>query len=84
MPDTYKTDSIADGLTRFIHRSEATLKPVEVVAEEDMIVLKDVFYLLADFNFKSRELEKAMVFYMKDLCFNPRRFDSWDGVGIVE
>ena len=71
-----------DGLTRFIQRTDENFHPIETSAE-DSLVLKDIFYLLADFNFKTRELEKAMLFYMKDLCFNSKRFDSWAGMALA-
>lgn len=81
-PTSYTADSITDGLKRFIQRVVGEFQPIKANAE-DSIVLKDIFYLLADYNFKTRELEKAMLFYMKDLCFNSKRFDSWAGMALA-
>ncbi|XP_061392801.1 calcineurin-binding protein cabin-1-like [Musca vetustissima] len=44
--------------------------------------LKNLYYLLADYNFKSRDFTKAIKFYTLDLVINPSRFDSWAGVAL--
>ena len=48
----------------------------------------DIFYLLADYYFKSRACDKskydsAIKFYEEDICANPTRFDSWASMGLV-
>ncbi|XP_038052847.1 calcineurin-binding protein cabin-1-like [Patiria miniata] len=46
-------------------------------------VVKEVYYLLADFYFKNKELFKAIKLYMQDLCVCPNRLDSWAGMALA-
>ena len=40
--------------------------------------IKDLFYLLADYAFKSNsDMENAINYYAIDLTFNRERFDRW-------
>ncbi|XP_066932289.1 calcineurin-binding protein cabin-1-like [Clytia hemisphaerica] len=39
--------------------------------------MEDLFYYLGDFYFKNKEFQKALKFYMHDVCLNPNRFQSW-------
>ena len=40
--------------------------------------IKDLFYLLADYAFKSNsDMENAISYYAIDLTFNRERFDRW-------
>uniref|UniRef100_T1PHJ2 TPR repeat protein n=1 Tax=Musca domestica TaxID=7370 RepID=T1PHJ2_MUSDO len=44
--------------------------------------ISNLYYLLADYYFKSRDFTKAIKFYTLDLVINPSRFDSWAGVAL--
>jgi len=46
---------------------------------------KDLFYLLADFAFKSNsDMENAIKYYAIDLTFNRERFDSWAALALSQ
>ncbi|ESO97504.1 hypothetical protein LOTGIDRAFT_152594 [Lottia gigantea] len=51
--------------------------------ETDNLVLKELYYLLADYYFKNKETSKAIRFYQCDLCVNPKRLDSWAGTALA-
>uniref|UniRef100_A0A182P907 Calcineurin-binding protein cabin-1 MEF2-binding domain-containing protein n=1 Tax=Anopheles epiroticus TaxID=199890 RepID=A0A182P907_9DIPT len=44
--------------------------------------IKPIFYLLADFYFKSRDFTRAIKYYVMDLALEPSRFDSWAGISL--
>uniref|UniRef100_A0A182J6D1 Uncharacterized protein n=1 Tax=Anopheles atroparvus TaxID=41427 RepID=A0A182J6D1_ANOAO len=44
--------------------------------------IKPIFYLLADFYFKSRDFTRAIKYYVMDLTLEPSRFDSWAGISL--
>ena len=47
--------------------------------------VRDLFYLLADFTFKSNsEMERAIEFYAIDLSFNRERFDTWAALALAQ
>ncbi|KAL8594874.1 hypothetical protein ACOMHN_016115 [Nucella lapillus] len=48
------------------------------------IILKGLYYLLADYYFKNKEQTKAIRFYTYDVCFNSERFDSWAGLALAK
>lgn len=43
-----------------------------------------LYYLLADFYFKNKELAKAVKFYLLDLVLNRTRLDSWAGLALAK
>lgn len=43
---------------------------------------RSIYYLIADFHFKSRDFSKAIRFYILDLTLRPQRFDSWAGLAL--
>jgi len=46
--------------------------------------IKDLFYLLADYAFKSNsDMENAISYYAIDLTFNRERFDSWAALALA-
>ncbi|CAF1081361.1 unnamed protein product, partial [Didymodactylos carnosus] len=54
---------------------------------------RDLYYLLADYYLKMSSNDvakteisrkKARDYYIKDLCFNPTRFDSWAGLTVIK
>lgn len=44
--------------------------------------IMNIYYLLADYNFKNRDFSKATKFYVMDLTLKPNRFDSWAGLAL--
>ena len=46
--------------------------------------IKHTFYLLADYNFKHKEIPKAIKFYLNDLRINYNRFNSWAGLALAK
>ncbi|XP_055382064.1 calcineurin-binding protein cabin-1-like [Condylostylus longicornis] len=44
--------------------------------------IKYIFYLLGDFYFKNRDLQKSIKYYILDLTCEPKRFDSWAGIAL--
>ncbi|XP_022096465.1 calcineurin-binding protein cabin-1-like [Acanthaster planci] len=62
-----------------------TDEPPSIPADRPIIrpVVKEIYYLLADFYFKNKELFKAIKLYMQDLCVCPDRLDSWAGMALA-
>ncbi|CAF0778497.1 unnamed protein product [Brachionus calyciflorus] len=55
--------------------------------KENELKFKDIFYYLADFNFKIEKDQKKKdllinTYYIKDLIYNKERFDSWTAFGL--
>ncbi|GAB1609710.1 calcineurin-binding protein cabin-1-like isoform X1 [Argonauta hians] len=46
-------------------------------------IVKELYYILADYYFKNKEQGKAIKFYMLDICVNPNRLDSWAGMSLA-
>ncbi|XP_078611978.1 calcineurin-binding protein cabin-1-like isoform X1 [Branchiostoma floridae x Branchiostoma japonicum] len=46
-------------------------------------VVKELYYLLADYYFKNKESSKAIKFYLQDICVCPDRLDSWAGMALA-
>ncbi|XP_019641874.1 PREDICTED: calcineurin-binding protein cabin-1-like isoform X1 [Branchiostoma belcheri] len=46
-------------------------------------VVRELFYLLADYYFKNKESSKAIKFYLQDICVCPDRLDSWAGMALA-
>ncbi|CAF1362617.1 unnamed protein product [Rotaria sp. Silwood1] len=70
-----------------IHLSDQPFKSNNALFE------KDLYYLFADYYLKmgSKDVvtnesskKKAQEYYIKDLCLNTRRFDSWAGLTVIE
>ncbi|GAB6026876.1 Calcineurin-binding protein cabin-1, variant 2 [Chamberlinius hualienensis] len=45
-------------------------------------IIKELYYLLADYYFKNNEQGKAIKFFLLDLCINQDRIDSWAGLAL--
>ncbi|XP_057289691.1 calcineurin-binding protein cabin-1-like [Hydractinia symbiolongicarpus] len=45
--------------------------------------MEDLFYYLGDFYFKNKEFNKALKFYMHDVCIKPTRFQSWAAMALT-
>ncbi|CAF3417791.1 unnamed protein product, partial [Rotaria sp. Silwood2] len=70
-----------------IHLSDKPFKSNNALFE------KDLYYLFADYYLKmgSKDVvtnesskKKAQEYYIKDLCLNTKRFDSWAGLTVIE
>ncbi|CAF1186868.1 unnamed protein product [Rotaria sordida] len=70
-----------------IHLSDKPFKSNNALFENDL------YYLFADYYLKmgSKDIvtnesskKKAQEYYIKDLCLNTRRFDSWAGLTVIE
>lgn len=44
--------------------------------------MQNIFYLLADYYFKNRDLTKSVKYYISDLANFSDRFDSWAGLAL--
>lgn len=44
--------------------------------------IQDIYYLIADNSFKSKEWQKAVSYYTWDLAVNQERFDSWAAIAL--
>lgn len=44
--------------------------------------VNSIFYLLADYYFKTRDFTKSVRYYILDLSNYPKRFDSWAGLAL--
>jgi len=49
----------------------------------DMKEMCDLYYLMGDFHFKSKEWESAIEYYMYDIALNGERFDSWAAMALA-
>eukprot|EP00118_Oscarella_pearsei_P010545 m.65370 g.65370 ORF g.65370 m.65370 type:complete len:652 (+) comp35316_c0_seq15:3366-5321(+) len=47
-------------------------------------VVQEIYHLLATYYLKNGEHVKSAKMYMNDLCYNPRRFDSWAGLALAK
>lgn len=55
---------------------------IDVRQPNDSSIQSTIYYLLADYHFKSRDFVNARKFYNYDLALNPNRFDSWAGLSL--
>uniref|UniRef100_T1JBG2 Uncharacterized protein n=1 Tax=Strigamia maritima TaxID=126957 RepID=T1JBG2_STRMM len=46
-------------------------------------LVDELYYLLADYYFKTKEFSKAIRYYVTDISFNPQRMDSWAGMALA-
>ena len=51
------------------------------ISIDTLIIVRLVIHLKFCFDRSNR---KAQVYYIKDLCMNTRRFDSWAGLTVIE
>ena len=75
-----RREAALDYLTGKTHRMKG-LSRLELLPEET----RDLFYLLADYAFKSNsDMETAINYYAVDLTFNRERFDSWAALALAQ
>ena len=84
IPDKVKVEKRKSIAMDFLTGKTSRLKGLKKCGKLPQEV-KDLFYLLADFNFKSNsEMDKAIEFYAIDLTFNPKRFDTWAALALAK
>uniref|UniRef100_A0A182SQ67 Uncharacterized protein n=1 Tax=Anopheles maculatus TaxID=74869 RepID=A0A182SQ67_9DIPT len=66
-------------ISEFIDGKGNTLPEAANILQSEV---KPIFYLLADFYFKSRDFTRAIRYYVMDLALEPSRFDSWAGISL--
>ncbi|XP_070531569.1 calcineurin-binding protein cabin-1-like [Ptychodera flava] len=72
-----------DAVQGYIESSTDKVPIIEPDASVTLPVVKELYYLLADYYFKNKEWGKAIKYYMHDICVCPERFDSWAGMALA-
>ncbi|XP_055599565.1 calcineurin-binding protein cabin-1-like isoform X2 [Uranotaenia lowii] len=80
MPESCDISNYTNPIMRFINGEQSTLIPKAVNILNFKI--RPIYYLLADYYFKSRDFGKAIHYYVMDLTIESTRFDSWAGVAL--
>ncbi|XP_058817012.1 calcineurin-binding protein cabin-1-like [Topomyia yanbarensis] len=68
-------------IVNFINGTDEVV-PKAACSDLPILKIKCIFYLLADYYFKSRDFFKAIEYYVMDLTIEPTRFDSWAGIAL--
>uniref|UniRef100_A0A182K5N1 C2 domain-containing protein n=1 Tax=Anopheles christyi TaxID=43041 RepID=A0A182K5N1_9DIPT len=66
-------------ISEFIDGKGNTLPEAANILQSE---IKPIFYLLADFYFKTQDFTRAIKYYVMDLTLEPGRFDSWAGISL--
>lgn len=80
IPEELKPNRLMDNLMMYIKGETDQLPINDNPLPNDV---KDIFYLMADFNFKNKTWSKAIRYYLLDLCNNLDRFDSWAAMALA-
>lgn len=80
VPSEYDPRPLVAPINEYIEKGENL---IEVVNLEEDLVLKNIYYFLADYYFKNKEFSRAKQFYAYDLALNPSRFDSWAASALI-
>ncbi|CAH1731820.1 unnamed protein product [Aphis gossypii] len=80
IPEDIKPNRLMDNLMMYIRGETDQLPKNDNPLPYDV---KDIFYLMADFNFKNKTWSKAIRYYLLDLCNNLDRFDSWAAMALA-
>ncbi|XP_021709243.1 calcineurin-binding protein cabin-1 isoform X2 [Aedes aegypti] len=81
MPDIYAVSPYTGPVIDFINGNANTF----INHERDNLLclqIRSIYYILADYYFKSRDFSKAIKYYTMDLTLEPTRFDSWAGISL--
>jgi calcineurin-binding protein cabin-1 len=79
IPKTMDVLPLTTPIKNFINGSETGLpKETNLLPQR----IASIYYLLADFYFKSQETQKAIKYYIYDLSIKPEHFDSWAGLAL--
>ncbi|KAJ8299281.1 hypothetical protein KUTeg_023341, partial [Tegillarca granosa] len=81
VPEAEKPSHHIDAVLEYIEGN--TNKPPSPNTDHVSQVVKELYYLLADYYFKNKEQAKAIKFYLCDICVNPDRLDSWAGMALA-
>ncbi|KAI9578800.1 hypothetical protein GQX74_009374 [Glossina fuscipes] len=81
MPQDLDLSESVEHITKFIEGQLESL-PEETKVFKWPYKINSIFYLLADFYFKSRDFFKAIKYYILDLAVSSVRFDSWAGIAL--
>ncbi|XP_018117370.1 calcineurin-binding protein cabin-1 isoform X3 [Xenopus laevis] len=83
VPQSEKPKLSMESLSAYIEGISSKVPALPDGADLSPLVLKELYYLLADYHFKNKEQSKAIKFYMHDICICPNRFDSWAGMALA-
>ncbi|KAL5007713.1 hypothetical protein ScPMuIL_016519 [Solemya velum] len=70
-------------IQEYIEGNTNTLPSPQENLEEIPSVVREIYYLLADYYFKNKEQAKAIKFYIYDLSVNQTRLDAWAGMALA-
>uniref|UniRef100_A0A182NFP7 Calcineurin-binding protein cabin-1 MEF2-binding domain-containing protein n=1 Tax=Anopheles dirus TaxID=7168 RepID=A0A182NFP7_9DIPT len=79
IPHEINMAKLSRPISEFIDGKGNTLPEAANILQSE---IKPIFYLLADFYFKSRDFTRAIKYYVMDLALEPSRFDSWAGISL--
>ncbi|XP_073971661.1 calcineurin-binding protein cabin-1-like isoform X2 [Rhodnius prolixus] len=74
VPNELNPERLLSEMTKYIEGQLITVPRNDKPLPED---ITDIYYLLAHFYFKSKSWNKAIKFFLLDICANPTRVDSW-------
>ncbi|XP_064599840.1 calcineurin-binding protein cabin-1-like [Liolophura sinensis] len=83
VPDKYRAGNTVELVQSFIEGNSKSPPTAHAEKCAKVPVVRELYYLLADYYFKNKEQMKAIKFYLLDLCFNPERLDSWAGMALA-
>ncbi|XP_037071149.1 calcineurin-binding protein cabin-1-like [Pollicipes pollicipes] len=88
VPAESSPDALADQMERHVTEPEASRPPPPPPVPATSVT-KNLYYLVADFNFKHRQWDSiepqlaSLPYYVRDLCINPERRDSWAAMALA-
>jgi calcineurin-binding protein cabin-1 len=80
MPETLDLTASSVSIKNFINGIEKEINSELLISFPSNI--NCIYYLLADYYFKSRDFIKAIKYYILDLTMHPTRFDSWANLAL--
>ncbi|XP_053210566.1 calcineurin-binding protein cabin-1-like [Panonychus citri] len=75
VPDNLNPERFSNSIKEYIDHG----KSIEPTIIPKNHVTQDLYYYLADYYLKNKEVREAIKFYILDLTLNCNRFDSWAG-----
>ncbi|CAH1784782.1 unnamed protein product [Owenia fusiformis] len=81
-PQSQYTSISIEMMTSYIDGSVSTFPIMQHPPADDLAIVQEMFYFLADYYFKNKETAKAIKYYLRDLCVCPDRIDSWAGMAL--
>lgn len=80
VPEELQPIKQSQNIISYIHAGGSLVEPNFPKAPPR--ILFTIYYLLADFHFKTKDFAKAKQFYIFDLTICTKRFDSWAGLAL--